>query len=246
MYQEFARVYDEFMETVPYEAWADHLEAVFRQFGEKPQLVLDLACGTGGLTVELSRRGYDMIGTDSSIDMLEEAQEKAAVSGENILFLEQDMRELELFGTVGAVISTCDSLNYILSEEELETVFDRVGAYLEQGSLFVFDMNTPYKYRYILADHTYADTYEDAAFIWQNQFNEETGENEYLVNFFIEEEKGMYQRFEELHVQKAYEAQQILQLLQKAGFELEAIYDGYSFHPVEEDSERWLFVARKN
>ena len=244
MYQEFARVYDEFMETVPYAEWADHIEAVFRQFGMRPELVLDMACGTGGLTVELSRRGYDMIGTDLSIDMLEEAQEKAAVQGENILFLEQDMRELELFGEVEAVVCTCDSMNYILEPEDLQTVFDRVAEYLLPDGLFIFDMNTSYKYRHVLGDNTYADTYEDAAFIWQNEFHEDTGLNEYLVNFFIEEEKDTYRRYQELHVQKAYERQEITAMAEKAGLAVEAVYDGYSFLPVREDSERFLFVTR--
>ena len=245
MYQEFARVYDEFMETIPYTTWADYIEQVWHRFDEKPNLVLDMACGTGGLAVELSLRGYDMIGTDLSEDMLEEAREKAAAARQSILLVHQDMRDLELFGTVDAMICTCDSLNYILDPEDVLKVFTRASLYLEPGSLFVFDVNTEYKYREILSDHTFADTYDDSAFIWQNQYDPETKRNEYLVNFFVEEEKDTYRRFEELHIQQAYSPEEIRDLLRKAGFTTEAVFDGLSLDEPKKESERLTFVARK-
>ena len=244
MYQEFARVYDEFMETIPYTEWADHIETLWRMFDLKPELVLDMACGTGGLAIELSKRGYDLIGTDLSSEMLEEAREKAAVEGENILLVHQDMRDLELFGTVDTILCTCDSLNYVLEEEGIREVFHRVAQYLEPNGLFLFDVNTEYKYQQILADHTFADTYDDAAFIWQNQYDPKTRLNEYLVNFFIEEEEGCYQRFEELHVQKAYTQEELRTWLQEAGLRVEAVFDGLNTKEPQKTSERWMFVAR--
>ena len=245
MYQEFARVYDEFMETVPYETWADYIEDLWRLHGEKPDLVLDLACGTGGLAIELSHRGYDMIGSDLSIEMLEEAQEKSAREGQNILWIHQDMRELELFGTVDAIICTCDSLNYILDLNDLKQVFRRTAAYLESGGTFIFDVNTLYKYEEILADNTYADSYDDAAFIWQNYYDPETRENEYQVTFFVEEEKDRYVRYEELHVQKAYTIAEIQECFTEAGFVEEGQYGELSQASPGPTAERVHFIIRK-
>ncbi len=246
MYQEFARVYDEFMETVPYSEWADHIQEIWERHDLRPDLVLDLACGTGGLAIELSRRGYDMIGIDLSEDMLDEAWEKAATAGQKILFVRQDMRQFELFGTVDAILCTCDSLNYILAIHELQAVFERAANYLEPGGLFVFDVNTEYKYREILGDRTFADTYEDAAFIWENQYDPETKENAYQVTFFVEGEKDCFRRYEELHIQKAYTEAEICRCLEKAGLQLEAVYDGLTFEKPQETSERLTFVVRKN
>ncbi|MCR5006711.1 MAG: class I SAM-dependent methyltransferase [Clostridiales bacterium] len=245
MYQEFARVYDEFMETVPYETWADHIESLWQKHDVRPTLVLDLACGTGGLAIELSRRGYDMIGADLSIEMLEEAQEKSAVEGENILWIHQDMRELELFGTVDAIVCTCDSLNYITDLEDLNRVFQGVSAYLESGGTFIFDINTLYKYEQVLAENTYADTYDDAAFIWQNYYDPETRENEYQVTFFVEQEQDQYVRFEEVHIQKAYSLEEIRACFEEAGFEEEGLYDELSLQAPGPDAERVHFVIRK-
>ena len=139
MYQEFAHVYDEFMEVISYTEWADYIEAVWNKHEIKPELVLDLACGTGGLAVELSKRGYDMIGADLSVDMLEEAREKAMEEEQDILFLQQDMREFELYGTVQSILCTCDSLNYLLELRDLEKVFALVDNYLDPNGVFVFD-----------------------------------------------------------------------------------------------------------
>ncbi|MBQ7916190.1 MAG: class I SAM-dependent methyltransferase, partial [Firmicutes bacterium] len=133
MYQQFAEVYDEFMQDVPYSQWADYIEALWRHHGLQPHLVLDLACGTGSLTVELAKRGYDMIGADQSEDMLYQAREKAEEEEQEILFLEQDMREFELYGTVDSIVCTCDSLNYLLEDEDVQQVFKLADNYLDPG-----------------------------------------------------------------------------------------------------------------
>lgn len=245
MYQEFAHVYDEFMEVISYTEWADYIEAIWNKHQCKPELVLDLACGTGGLAVELSKRGYDMIGSDLSVDMLEEAREKVIEEQQNVLFLQQDMREFELYGTVQSIICTCDSLNYLLKLEDVEKVFQLVDNYLDPEGLFVFDINTEYKYKEILSDNVFADTYEDAAFIWQNEYDAEQKINEYMVTFFIEEDEGRYQRYEELHMQKAYCIQEIRQCIEKAGLKLEAVYDGMTLNEPHDQSERLCFVVRE-
>ena len=155
-YTNFAEVYDTFMDNVPYEEWAEYLLKVLEQYGIKDGLVLELGCGTGTMTEILNDRGYDMIGVDNSEDMLEIALDKRVESGKDILYLLQDMREFELYGTVRAVVSVCDSVNYITEERELEEVFRLVNNYLDPGGIFVFDFNTEYKYQKILRseEHT--------------------------------------------------------------------------------------------
>ena len=153
-YTEFAAVYDEFMDNVPYDEWADYLHGLLQKDGIEDGLVLDLGCGTGAMTERMAAFGYDMIGADNSEEMLEIAMEKRLESGHDILYLLQDMREFELYGTVRAIYSVCDSVNYITEETDLEEVFRLVNNYLDPGGMFVFDFNTEYKYREILGQQT--------------------------------------------------------------------------------------------
>lgn len=244
-YEGFAWLYDLFME-VDYSAWADYVEALFDRFGIAPELVLDLACGTGGMTLELAERGYSMIGADLSEDMLAVAREKAQECGaEDVLFLCQDMRAFELYGTVGAIVCLCDSMNYLLSEEDLLQVLRLANNYLDPGGLFIFDMNTPYKFEHILADNTFAETAEGAAYIWENEYDAESCINAWNMTFFEEQEDGSYERFEELHQEKGYTQAQIEALIKKSGLKPEAVFDAYTFAPPTEESERLFFIARE-
>ena len=247
MYESFAHLYDEFMQTIPADEWADYIEQLFEKHQLRPHLVLDLACGTGSLALELNQRGYDMIGVDGSEEMLQQAGEKAENAGksEEILFLLQDMREFELYGTVDAIVCTCDSLNYLLEEEDIRQVFALAENYLDQGGLFLFDMNTEYKYRQILGEQTFADTTEDGAFIWDNYFYEDEKINEYQVTFFEEMENGLYRRSEETHYQKAYRPEDIRKWLEEAHLKVEGIYDSFTLNQPDEKSERITFVARE-
>ncbi len=247
MYESFAHLYDEFMQTIPADEWADYIEQLFEKHQLRPHLVLDLACGTGSLALELNRRGYDMIGVDGSEEMLQQAGEKAENAGksEEILFLLQDMREFELYGTVDAIVCTCDSLNYLLEEEDIRQVFALAENYLDQGGLFLFDMNTEYKYRQILGEQTFADTTEDGAFIWDNYFYEDEKINEYQVTFFEEMKNGLYRRSEETHYQKAYRPEDIRKWLEEAHLKVEGIYDSFTLNQPDEKSERITFVARE-
>lgn len=254
MYEDFAHVYDEFMTQIPYTQWADYAETLWKQYKigyegaqkEKPSLVLDLACGTGSLTVELAKRGYDMIGADASMDMLNCARDKMVKEGfsDKILLLEQDMREFELYGTVESILCTCDSLNYLLEEEDLLEVFRLAENYLDPGGLFLFDMNTEYKYGQLLGDRTFADTTDDAAFIWQNFYYDEDRINEYQLTLF-EKDGDLYRRTEEDHLQKAYDPDLVVSLLQKAGLKAEGVLDAFTLDPARPDSERITFVARE-
>lgn len=244
-YSSFAQVYDLFMDNVPYEEWCTYIVGLLKEYGIQDGVVLDLGCGTGKLTRLLKTSGYDMIGVDYSEEMLEIAREAEMEQEEPIFYLHQDMRELELFGSVGAVVSICDSMNYILQEEELLQVFRRVNEYLESGGIFLFDLNTLYKYRELLGENTISEVREESSFIWDNYFEEETGINEYDLTLFIREQDDLYRRYEETHYQRAYEVETVVKLVKDAGMELLACYDAFTREPVKEDSERIYIVARR-
>lgn len=246
-YQSFAQVYDMFMNDVPYAEWADYVQHLLGEYEIKDGLVLELGCGTGSLTEILSSRGYDMIGVDNSADMLEIAMDKKAESGQDILYLLQDMREFELYGTVRAVISICDSMNYITEEEDLLRVFKLVNNYLDPGGVFIFDLNTLYKYREVMGECTIAENREDGSFIWENYFDEENDINEYDLTLFIAEgESGLFRKYEETHYQRGYELETIKALLEKAGLIFVDAYDAFTKEPPKEDSERIYVIAREN
>jgi len=265
-YTSFARVYDTFMDNVPYQEWADFLDTVLQKYGcfgknltanplqdtemeqalmSERNSVLDLGCGTGTLTELLSDKGYDMIGIDNAEEMLEIAMEKRMQSGKDILYLLQDMREFELYGTVGAVISVCDSLNYILDEEDMQKVFDLVNNYLYPGGIFVFDFNTVYKYETVIGDTTIAENREDCSFIWDNYYHDEERINEYDLTIFVEEEEELFRRFSETHYQRGYTLDEMKQFVKKAGLEFVTAMDADTHEGVTDESERIYVVARE-
>ena len=245
-YTSFAAVYDTFMDNIPYEEWKSYLEELLKEYGVQDGLVLDLGCGTGTMTELLAADGYDMIGVDNSEEMLAEAMEKRVESGHDILYLLQDMQEFELYGTVRAVVSVCDSLNYITEEEELEHVFALVNNYLDPQGIFLFDMNTVYKYQTMIGNTTIAENRDEGSFIWENSYDEETGINTYELALFIPREDGLYEKDEEVHYQRAYPLEKIKELIGKAGMELLAVYDAYTLEPPKEDSGRLTFVVREH
>lgn len=244
-YTSFAEVYDLFMDNIPYEEWCSYLTGLLKENGVSEGLVLDLGCGTGNLTERLADRGYDMIGVDNSGDMLQIAMEKRERSGQDILYLLQDMREFELYGTVRAVVSICDCLNYILDYAELTEVFRLVNNYLDPRGIFIFDLNTIYKYQQLLGDSTIAEDREDSSFIWDNYYDRETRINEYDLSLFIRREDGLYQKYTETHYQRAYELSEVKKALLEAGMEFVAAYDAFTKEPVKENSERIYIVARE-
>lgn len=244
-YESFARVYDMFMDNIPYEEWCEYLHGLLKKYGVEDGLVLELGCGTGSMTELLANKGYDMIGVDNSMEMLEIAMEKKDVSGQDILYLLQDMREFELYGTVGAVVSVCDSMNYITEEEDLLEVFRLVNNYLDPGGVFIFDMNTVYKYEEILGENVIAENRDESSFIWENWYDEEEQINEYDLTLFIRNEDGLYEKYEETHYQKAYDAERVCELLAEAGLKLEAVYDAFTMERPRAESDRVYFVARE-
>lgn len=256
MYQDFAAVYDTFMDNTPYELWGERLDDLIRKYGvSRPErdakdildsernLVLDLGCGTGTLTELMYQKGYDMIGVDTSEAMLNIAMEKKEKSGSEILYLMQDMRELELYSTVGTVFSVCDSLNYILEEEELLTVFSLVNNYLFPGGIFVFDFNTDYKYREVIGNTTIAENREDCSFIWENLYDPEEEINEYDLTVFVREESDRFRRFTETHLQRGYTPEQIGRLVRQAGLKILEMTDDETGEEAGPESQRVLVVA---
>ena len=245
-YESFAGVYDLFMDNIDYPAWCTYLTGILKEYGIEDGLIAELGCGTGSMTELLAAEGYDMIGIDNSPDMLEVAQEKRVESGLDILYLMQDMREFELYGTVRAVVSICDCMNYILEEEDLLEVFCLANNYLDPGGLFIFDMNTIHKYRDVIGDTTIAEDREDGSFIWENSYDRENALNVYELALFLPREDGLYEKCEEEHVQKAYSIEAIKAMIVKAGMELVAVCDAYTHNPGDENCERLTFVAREH
>mgnify|MGYP004449145533 CR=1 FL=1 len=214
-------VYEELMDNVPYDDWYEYLVKTLRAYGIEDGIVLDLGCGTGAMTRRLASH-YDMIGIDNAMDMLQIAMEQED-EGSQILYLMQDMREFELYGTVRAVVSVCDCLNYVTEPDDLLQVFQLVNNYLDPGGIFIFDVNTPYKYKEVIGDRTIAEERDDCAFIWQNTYYEEDKINEYAVTMFVEEEDGLYRRYSEIHEQRSYSIEELQTLIMSSGMELLAI-----------------------
>ncbi len=208
-------------------------------------LVVDLGCGTGTLTELLYEKGYDMIGIDNAEEMLNVAMEKRTETGSEILYLLQDMRELELYSTVGTVVSVCDSVNYILEEDELLETFSLVNNYLYPGGVFIFDFNTEYKYREVIGDATIAENREDCSFIWENYYDPETKVNEYDLTVFVQEEEDIFRRFTETHYQRGYTPEQMVRLIEEAGMTMVEMKDADTGGDVTEVSERVYIVARE-
>ena len=243
IYKGFAAMYDELMANIPYEAWGEYITQILKKrfsVKEKP-LVLDLACGTGNMTLLLANKGYEMIGADLSADMLAVAQQKSYEAGHNILFLAQDMRRLDLYGTIDAAVSVCDGLNYILQPQELATVFKRVRLFLNPGGVFIFDMNTEYKFKELLGTRSYeVKTKGGAAYEMDNVYDEASKINEYRVLFYTQ---GKSDHFTEFHKQRAYDTNDVVNMLLDAGFSKVSVTNAYTDEPPKPESGRLTYVA---
>ena len=250
MYESFAQVYDRFMDNVPYDDWAARLREIFLSFGIGQGLVLDLGCGTGQMTRRMRSAGYDMIGVDSSEEMLQIAlqREEEQRTGQKtpILYLQQDMRSFELYGTVRAVYSCCDCLNYLNSEADLSAVFRLVENYLDPEGIFVFDMNTERYYEEELAQNTFADVREECTLIWENDYDRSSHENEYDLTIFSRQRNGLYRMSAETHVEKAFPYLAVKTLAEQAGMIFKGAYDGYTKAPLSEQSSRMVLVFQES
>ena len=243
-YLGFAEVYDKFMDNVPYDEWTKYLVGLLKENGVKEGIVAELGCGTGNITDRLKAAGYDMIGIDNSAEMLQVAAEKDG----DILYLCQDMREFELYGTAAAFVCICDGINYILDKADLVKVFKLVNTFLDTNGVFIFDLNTIYKYENLLAENVITENRENMSFIWENYYDREGRINEYDLTIYLKDEednKERFFRFDEVHYQKGYTVDEIKEAVEEAGMEFVAVYDAFSKDAPKPDSERVYFIARE-
>lgn len=244
MYSEFSKVYDLFMDNIPYEDWFDYIHKMLINHGIEDGIVVDLGCGTGTMTELLAKSGYDMIGIDGSMDMLEVAMEKRVETGlDSILYLNQDMCEFELYGTVRAVISVCDCINYLLDEEDLRHTFSLVKNYLDPDGIFIFDFTTEQKYIDI-SDAVIAENREDGSFIWENTYYEDEKINEYQLTLFLPDGQGKYEKYQEVHEQRAYSIGEIKSYIESVGMKVISVSEDYTDKEASDKSKRVVIVAK--
>lgn len=244
MYSDFAEVYDR-LQDADYNKFIEYYEQIFKKFGIKPELVLDLACGTGSITVEMAKRGYDMIGLDLSCEMLNIARNKAANEGQDILFLNQDMCEMELFGTVDAIVCALDGVNYLTDYDDLRQLFRLVENYLNPDGLFVFDINSKSKLKNILGGNTFVNDEQGIFYVWQSEYDEESHICDFGLTFFVEDEAGMYTRFDEFQQERAYTIEEISVAAEEAGLKVQGFYKPFEFATADDSDERIFCVVSK-
>jgi len=251
-YGAISSVYDNINSHIDYCAWADFFEECFdKHLPCRPELVLDLACGTGSMTLELAKRGYDMIGVDGSPEMLNVALDRKydLELERDVLFLLQDMREFELYGTVGAITCCLDSINYLTDDGDIDTVFALAHNYLDPDGLFLFDVNTPHKFESTYGTNSYVyedeDCGEGSFCVWQNFYDKKSGLCDFSLTVFERNEDGKsYSRRDEEQTERCYSRNEIEKSLQKAGFEIIGFYSDFDFSPARDDDQRWYIVAR--
>jgi SAM-dependent methyltransferase len=246
-YDFLADCYDQFTYDVDYSAWADYAEKHFRRRGLPGNTVLDLACGTGSLTLELARRGYEMIGVDLSPEMLSQAAEKNQdVDGIQPIFLCQSMDRLDLYGTIDACVCCLDSVNYVTDPQKLKRAFQRVHLFLMPGGLFLFDINTQEKLQG-LDGQVFLDETEDAYCVWRAEFSKRSHICSYFMDIFqLDQETGQWERGEELHRERAYTVEELTDFLQAAGFRDIKVYGNLKMRPPKQGEDRVFFAARKD
>lgn len=243
-YKSFAYFYDRLIANVDYAAMAARIDGYVSQFGGRKGILLDLACGTGSLSEEMARLGYDVIGVDGSYDMLNAALDKKFESGLNIQYLCQDMREIDMYGTIDVAVCTLDSLNHLPSEEDVQKVFERVSLFAFPDGMFIFDVNTPYKHREVLADNAFIYSFDDLYCGWQNEYNKTDSSVTIYLDFFEKTESG-YDRYSESFCEICIPLKRVEEMLKNAGFEILGVYDDYTEREVTDTSERAVYVCRK-
>ena len=246
-YGEFAYFYDGLTDNVDYEKRCDYIRDLLAENGIGEGILLDLACGTGTVSMILSRMGFDVIGVDASEDMLSVAQEKKMETGEDVIFLCQRMEELDLFGTIKAAVSTLDSINHVTDAETVREIFRRVSLFMEDEGIFIFDVNTPYKHKNILGNNTFIYDTDEVYCVWQNSTDESLLTQISLDIFEKDEDDDeTYYRYSEEFSERAYELGDIKKWLEEYKFEVTAVYEELSRKPVAEDTQRAVFVAKKH
>jgi ubiquinone/menaquinone biosynthesis C-methylase UbiE len=245
-YGNFAYYYDSLTKNVDYHKRALYFNELIERFGGNTSgILLDLACGTGSISEEMARLGYDVIGTDISDGMLNIALDKKFESGLNIQYLKQDMRSLDMFGTVDVTLCVLDSLNHLPTLEDIRQTFSRVSLFAEPNGLFIFDMNTIYKHSEVLSNNAYVYETDEVFCAWENYYSPKDDRVDITLNFFERGEDGTYRRYTEEFSEWAYSVDSIIEILGSVGLKLLAVYDGDTLNPMHSQSERAVFVTRK-
>ena len=272
-YTDFAVVYDTFMDETPYDVWGDFVDELIKKYGiskaisqevkqddknvnesdeeaaleQEKNLVVELGCGTGSFTLEMAKRGYDIMGIDLSSEMLDIARRKSVDAGFDLMFLEQDMRELDLYCTAGTIVSVCDSINYLTEDSDVIDCFKLVNNFLFPGGIFIFDFNTDYKYKEVIGDTTIAENREDCSFIWENYYDEESHINEYDLTIFARCDKNdeIFRRSIETHYQRGYTLEEMKHFIEVSGLEFVTAIDADTHEAPVQTSERIYVIARE-
>ena len=248
MYDLIAPIYDKINGELDYVAWADFIEENIRRYNPdmKTELVLDLGCGTGRMTLELGRRGYDMTGVDLSPEMLDLARDAAEEAGlsDKMLWLLQDITDFELYGTVELAVSCLDTLNHLTDAADLRRCLSLVHNYLVPDGLFVFDINGKGKFENIYADNSYVMEEDGSVCVWQNSYNPKTRLCDFFITLFEEDEDGRYNRYDELQTERMYTIRTMKKMLTECGFEFIGAYSDFDFGEATDASERIYITAR--
>lgn len=245
-YQQFASYYDLLMADVDYALWVDYLVLLLKSGGVCPgEAVFDCACGTGEITLRLHQAGYRMTGADVSSQMLERAQQKARKAGAKIAFVQQQMQHISVHKPVSAITCSCDGVNYLLSQKDVDAFFAGANHALKDGGLLLFDISSAYKLEHVLGGQTFGEDEKSCTYLWQNCFDPKSKLLEMRLAFFVPDESGKYTRFDERHVQAAHEQQDLTTALEHAGFALLGVYDAFTLDSPKKDSERIQLIAQK-
>lgn len=245
MYEyDFSKIYEK-LQDADYDAFCNYYKEVFKKFGKTPELIADLGCGTGSITIKMAKDGFDMIGIDLSCEMLDIARKKALEENTDILFLNQDMTEFELYGTVDAIISSLDSINYITDDEGIKNLFKLSANYLNPGGIMIFDINSEYKLKNILGNNTFVYEEDNIFYVWQNHFDDKENICCFNLDFFIEENDGKHNRFSEYQEERAYSQQEIIAYAKNSGLKLLGCFGGFDFSNPKDTTERLFFILEK-
>ncbi len=244
-YKDFAFIYDNLMDNVDYDKWVEYIEEIIKKENVNVKNILELACGTGNITIPFAKKNYDILGIDISEDMLSVAREKCINDGIEVIFLNQDMTELDFeIYNLDCVLCACDGFNYIVEDEDIQSIFDTVYELLKQKGVFIFDISSYNKLSNILGNNTFGENREDITYIWENYFDDESNMVEMDLAFFTRDGE-YYQKFEETHYQRAYKNDEIIQMLKNSGFEDVKAYKDFTFSNADEETERVFFVCKK-
>jgi ubiquinone/menaquinone biosynthesis C-methylase UbiE len=246
MYQAFAELYDELMDDVDYESWADYYTRLLSIYGVRNGKICECACGTGGLTIPLYRRGFQMTGVDISREMLWEAAQKSRKLGIAMPFVQQDMKALNLHRPMDAVLATCDGVNYLLTEEDLLSFFRAAHRAVKPGGALIFDVSTPHKLKNVLCSGLMAEDRENITYMWQNSWNERQKTVSLDLVFFVREKDNQYRRIEEHQKQRAWDEKTLKENLWHAGFRAVSIYGDFTLNSSTDENQRWHVAATRS